>query len=695
MHRIGVDIGGTFTDFTVVDDRGGIVVWKEPTTPDDPTRAISSGLEAIAGKLGQPAKDFLGSTDLFVHGTTIATNTVIQRNGPTVGLLATRGFRDVLYLRDGFKPDRFNIRMEHPREFVDRALRIGITERIDKNGIELTPLAENEVREAAAKFRSLGVSAVAVAYLWAMANSDHERRTAEILAEELPGVHVVCGADVLPEIREWERTSATALSAYILPGIDKYLRALEEILADGGVPHPPLIMQINGGCASVAEILRRPVYALASGPAAAPAAAAAYASRAGLSDLITVDMGGTSFDVCLIRGGRPTVSRSIQVEMQPIGVAGIDVHSIGAGGGSIAWVDSGGALRVGPRSAGAVPGPVSYGAGGTEPTVTDANVVLGYLAPEAFLGGRRTLDHELAVEAIRQLVAEPLGLTDLEAAAGVIRVVNANMVQAIRAVSVERGIDPRGYTLVVGGGAGGLHATELARELGIGRVLIPREAGVFCSLGMTVTDVRHDYVRAHHAVSSSLDLAHLDGLFEELETEAIERLRADGFGDDDIRLERQVDARYPGQVHELTVAVPGSDTLSNDDLLEVVDAFHDEHKLLFTYSRPELPVEFLHWRVTGIGRIDLPALERSTAATASAELADAALVGDREIWIDGAMVSVDVYDGERLVSGAGLTGPAIVQSSTTTVLLRDGDEVAVSEDGSLDVRVAVAEPAIA
>jgi N-methylhydantoinase A len=695
VYRIGVDIGGTFTDFTVVDEQGEIVVWKEPTTPAEPSLAIKNGLEAIAANVGQQPGDFLRQTSLFVHGTTIATNTVIQRNGPAIGLLATKGFRDVLYLRDGFKPDRFNIRMQHPQEFVERSRRIGITERIDKHGNILTPLAEDEVQQAAARFSRLGVSAVAVAYLWAIANPAHEQRTAEILASELPGVHVVCGSDVLPEIREWERTSATALSAYILPGIDAYLRALEELLVGLGLPRQPLIMQINGGCASVAEILRRPVYALASGPAAAPAAASAYAGRVGLDNLITVDMGGTSFDVCLIRGGRPTISRSIQVESQPVGVAGIDVHSIGAGGGSIAWVDSGGALRVGPRSAGAVPGPACYGAGGTEPTVTDANVVLGYLAPEAFLGGRRTLRDDLARSAILTNVAEPLQLTGLEAAAGIIRVVNANMVQAIRAVSVERGIDPRGYTLVVGGGAGGLHAAQLARELGIARVLIPREAGVFCAFGMTVTDVRHDYVRAFHSLSSSTNLAELDQLFAEIEDEARVRLRGDGFDADQIVLERSVDARYPGQVHELTVSVPSATTISNDDIRTIERAFHEEHKLRFTYSRPELPVEFLHWRVSGVGR--MPVVEHLETATdvSGEELADAARLGSREAWIDGqGMVPVEVYDADRLHAGASIAGPAILQSPTTTILLGPGDELSVGSDGSLELVVTLVQTAV-
>ncbi len=549
MLRIGIDIGGTFTDLTVLEDDGRAHLWKEPTTPDDPLRAIVTGLEGMAGSLDRSVSDLLGEARLFVHGTTIATNTVIQRNGPRIGLLATGGFRDVLYFRDAWKPERFNVRFAPPEPFVDRFLRLGVTERINSAGEVVTELDEDQVREHARYLGRHGVEAVAVAFLWSIMNPDHEQRAAAILQEELPDAYVICSADVVPEIREWERTSAAVLSAYILPGIDGYFRRLKGEVTSSGLREDPLIMQLNGGCAPIDEVLKRPVYALHSGPAAAPAAAAYHAGRRGLADVITIDMGGTSFDVCLVRDGAPARSRSIRVDQQPVGVEGVAVHSVGAGGGSIAFVDEGGALNVGPRSAGSVPGPAAYGAGGTEPTVTDANVVLGYLDPKAFLGGRRELRADLAEEAVAKGVGEPLGLDPVAAAAGVIRVVNASMTAAVRAVSVERGLDPRNFALVVGGGAGGLHSCGIARDLGIRQVVIPREAGTLCAFGMTVTDVRHDYLEALHATSGSLDSTALDRLYGGLEEKGRSRLLEDGFEAEEIVVERSVDARYPGQVY--------------------------------------------------------------------------------------------------------------------------------------------------
>ncbi len=684
MFRIGVDIGGTFTDFTVVDEQGRFTLYKEPTTPDEPTRAIEQGLAAVAERMGMEQAELLARTRLFVHGTTIATNQVIQRNGPEIGLLCTEGFRDVLYLRDGFKPERFNIRLPHPVEFVERSLRLGVSERIGPDGAVRTPLDEDAVRQAAATFRERGVRAVAVAFLWSIVNDAHERRAAALLAEELPGVHVLTSADVLPEIREWERTSATVLSAYIAPGIDEYLRRLERILDEAGLQRRPLIMQINGGCASVEEILHRPVYALGSGPAAAPAAALNDALALGIRDLITVDMGGTSFDVALIRDGRPAMSRTIQVDMQPIGVAAVDVHSIAAGGGSIAHVDDGGMLRVGPQSAGAAPGPACYDTGGERPTVTDANVTLGYLDPDAFLGGRRRLDAGRSRAAIDRDVAEPLGLDTTTAAAGIIRVVTENMVSAVRAVSIERGIDPRGYTLVCGGGAGGLHAARLARELGMAQVLIPRAAGTLCSYGMTVTDVRHDHVRPLHTTSEAVDCARLDALFAELEQEARESLARDGFAPEQIVLERQVDTRYHGQVYELTVPVPTRDAFTPADVAEVAAGFHEEHRRQFTYSRPEMAVEFLHWRVVAVGRIPL-----ASAPAQETEEVVHVQTGMRDAYVPelGGMAPVAVVEAAALVPGAVVRGPAVIESDTTTVLLNPGDRLSVTHDGTLVIDV--------
>ena len=516
--RIGIDIGGTFTDVVLLQDNGRFHVYKEDSTPDEPLRAITQGLAGIAREVDVTVESLLESTEFLVHGQTMATNALIQRNGPVVGLLCTEGFRDVIHLGKGAKPERFNVHLQKPEDFVPRYLRLGIPERTAADGSEITPLDEDAVRAAARTFEAHGVKAVAVAYLWSIVDPAHEQRTAEIVREELPGVDVVCSSDILPEIREWERTSSTILSAYIAPIISDYLRAFEQKMRDDGLPRRPLIMQVNGGCAGVPELLARPVNAVASGPAAGPAAGAHYAATTKSPDrLIVVDMGGTSFDVCLLRDGEPVMSSDIRVADQPIGVNGVEVLSVGAGGGSIAWIDSGNSLRVGPQSAGSQPGPACYGRGGKQPAVTDANLVTRRMAAGAFLGGRRTLDVDLAVNAIDECIAKPLGLDVNTAAAGIITIVNSNMATAIRAVSIERGIDPRDYVMVAGGGAGGLHAAELARMLGIGEVLVPRSAGGLCAFGMAVTPVRHDYVRLSHGLSNDPAIGtRIDAVYREL-----------------------------------------------------------------------------------------------------------------------------------------------------------------------------------
>lgn len=688
-YRIGVDIGGTFTDFTVIDEEGGLTLWKQDTDPAQPTKAIEIGLHAVAGELGLGLSELLGDTALFVHGTTISTNTLIQRNGPKVGLLATEGFRDVLYLRDGFKPDRYNLHIEHPGTFVDRYLRLGVRGRIDHRGQELKPLNEDDVRAAAQVFREEGVQSVAVGYLWSMLNQAHEQRTREILAEELPGVPVICSAEVLPEIREWPRTSCAVLSAYILPGISDYLAELEQLLETSGYGRGPLIMQINGGCASVAEIVKKPVNVLGSGPAAAPAAALSLMQEYGDGNLITIDMGGTSLDVALIQEGRATMSRDIQVEHQPIGVPAVEVVSVGAGGGSIGWLDNGGALRVGPRSAGARPGPAAYDMGGAEPTVTDANVVLGLLSPTAFLGGRRDLRKDLAEQAVDRAVAGPLGLSTVDGAAGIIRVVNANMVAAIRGVSVERGIDPRNFSLIAGGGAGGLHAVGLARELGMATVLIPREAGTLCSYGMTVTDVRLDETVTGHAISDQGDFAEIDALIGEMSDRVIGRLVENGIPAEHIELEMSADARYPGQVHELTITFPYSaETGLAGAMEEIVRRFHAEHRQQFTYAREEMPVEFLHWRVAGIGKAPFhPGFPESSGATS---VEDARVATERAYSaVEGGLVDMVYYDALRLDPGMVVEGPAILQAPTTTILVDSGDSLTVRADGGFLISVAL------
>ena len=443
QYVLGVDIGGTFTDFSLLDGEGQITLWKESTTPRDPAKAIQQGIRALAEQSGTGLEEFLKKIDLFVHGQTIATNTVIQRNGPKAALLCTEGFRDIIHFRDGFKPERYNIQLPPPEDFIPRYLRIPITERVNYTGEVTKALDEDSVRAAAKTLRSENVESVAVALLWSIINADHEQRVKAILAEELPGIPVVLSSDVLPMIREWERTTCTILSAYVLPGISRYMVELEEFLHGNGFQHPLLIMQLNGGCSTVNKILQRPIYSLASGPAAAPVAGLYCSERIGMRDVITVDMGGTSFDVSMVSNGAPELTRELRVHEMPVGVAAVDVHSIGAGGGSIAWIDKGGALQVGPQSAGAEPGPACYDQGGTSPTCTDANVVLGYINPDYFLGGRRDIDPGLSARAVDMHVAQPLNLSVPEAAHGIFRIINNNMVDAIRVVSIERGIDPR------------------------------------------------------------------------------------------------------------------------------------------------------------------------------------------------------------------------------------------------------------
>jgi N-methylhydantoinase A len=594
--------------------------------------------------------------------------------------VCTEGFRDVIYFRDGFKPDRFNVRLRHPQALVDPWLCVGVRERLNSAGQVVTPLDEGSVLEAAEHFAQAGVEAIAVALLWAPVNPDHERRVAALLRRQLPEVPVIEAAEVLPEIREWERTSAAVLSAYLLPEMMRYLRRLEHELRESGFRGSVLLMQTNGGCASVSEILRRPVYSLASGPAAAPAAAI-HVSGPSLRNILVMDLGGTSFDVSLITDGQPRLSRTIQIEGQPIGVPGVAVHSVGAGGGSIASVDGGGVVHVGPLSAGAHPGPACYGHGGKRATVTDAYVVLGYLAPNAFFGGRRVLHDDLAIEALDRDIAKPLGIDPVVAADGVRQVVEAHMVRAIQAMSIKRGIDPRRYTVVGGGGAGGVHAAQVARRLGIDRILVPAEAPVLCSLGMTVADVQHDYARLLPTSAEAADLNRIDGVFQELERDARDRLRQEGFGDESIHLDRCVDIRYRGQIYDLTVPLAGDHPLRAETLGAAGEEFHRQHKLLYGYERPDLPLELLHWRLTARGLIaaaprDIPNCRQDPVPAAPRE--------QRLVYFSsaGGWILVGVYTAQDLQAGMHVLGPAVIQAPATTVVLHASDRALVRSDGS-------------
>ncbi len=520
MYRIGIDVGGTFTDLVAVDDFGGSILEKIPSTPDDPSIGVLDGLELLAQRLGRPRAALLAETDRIVHGTTVATNALLERSGARVGLLTTEGHRDVIEMREGLKDDRYNLRLPPPEQLVPRRLRLGVRERMRGDGRVETPLDPASLAAAIAVLKREAVEAVAVCYLHAWRDPSHERATREAVERELPGVYVSLSAEVLPQIKEFERVSTTVVNAYVGPAVARYLERLEGRLAEAGYRGPTLIIQSHGGVAPIAEAGRLAAGAVLSGPAGGVAGSAHAARLAEEGNLIPFDMGGTSTDISLIVAGRPSLANGRRVAGHTIALNSLDIASIGAGGGSIARVDKGGILHVGPHSAGAVPGPACYGNGGAEATVTDANLVLGYLDPASFLGGRRSLDRA-AAEAAVDRIAAALGTGRLAAAQGIHRIVNTNMAEGVRLVSVRRGVDPRHFALLAFGGASGLHATEIARQLDLSRVIVPRVAAVLSAWGMLTTDLRFEVARTHIGDTRALDGAAVNRLFGEMEAEGL------------------------------------------------------------------------------------------------------------------------------------------------------------------------------
>lgn len=674
--RLGIDIGGTFTDFILATGTGDLVITKVLSTPFAPEEAVFIGVQDIALKLNLELDEFVGNCDHIIHGTTIATNTLITRTGPKMGIVHTDGFRDVLYLRDGFKPDRYNLQLQPPAPLIERYLRRGVGERVLHNGAVDMPLDEAGVRDVLAGFRAAGVTSVAVSLLWSMINPAHERRIAEIIAEEMPEAYIALSCDILPRIREYPRACATALSAYVGPAIEVYLSRIADYFRAHGYNRDLLIMQATGNSARVPDIQQRPVLAIGSGPAAGPPASLFIGDRDGEQDLMLVEMGGTSFEASMITGGELPKSADTELHGFPIGVAAVDVHSIGAGGGSIAWIDTGGMLRVGPQSAGAAPGPACYGLGGLEPTVTDANLVLGYLNEKNFLGGQMRLDRVAAEESIARLGIE-LGMATVDVAAAIYQIVNTEMVGAMRAVSVMRGVDPRRYTVVVGGGAGGTHAAKIAQELGVQKAICPTVAGGLCAFGMLAADVGHDYLTTRPMNTGNMDVAAVNALYQDMEARALEELGAQGFSKDEIKLTRFADAKYPYQSHEIIVSLP-SGPLSVDDVQRMADSFHDTHERLYTYCLREMAVDMNGWRLTATG--SLPALpfdaETLGKLKPSVALADSRSVYFHEV---GGYLDAEIYDGELLRPGMIVEGPAVVELATTTIVVFPEHKLRVNE----------------
>ena len=676
--RIGIDVGGTFTDIVAVSDTGTVTFSKAASTPNDPSIGVMNAVERLADELGINSETLLSKTESIVHGTTVATNALLERKGAKTGLLTTLGHRDVLEMREGLKDDRYNMRLPAPAPLVPRFLRLGVRERIKPDGSIHTKLDNTSLDEAINKLREEKVTSVAVCYLHAYKEPKHEQETKQILEAKLPGVSVSISSEVFPEIKEYERVSTTIVNAYVRPIVENYLNRLEERLKNAGYKGSVLIILSHGGVAPIEEAIRLSAATVLSGPAGGVAGSKYGASLIGAGDLVPFDMGGTSTDISMIVNGEPALSSTRGIAGQRIALQSLDIVSIASGGGSIARVDAGGILRVGPESAGALPGPACYGKGGTEVAVTDASVVLGFLDPGNFLGGRETLDVSAAEDAVSRL-ANQLSVEPAEAAEGVHKVINTQMAEGIRLVSVRRGVDPRKFALLSFGGAAGIHITEIARQLEVQRVIIPRTAAVLSAWGMLATDLRYEVSRTHIGDTGSLKAGDVREVFSEMELEGRGRLK-DAF-DGDVSISRSADMRYGEQIYEVDVSLDDVD-FSDDDLLKSIsDRFHKRHEELFTYSLPDQDAVLVNGRLAAIGALpDLPQEPKTEARAASGHHTT------RKIFLAG-WVDAPVFNLEELVPSQEIEGPAIIESSTTTVVLRSDDKAEVTDNLWLNILV--------
>ena len=678
MYRIGIDVGGTFTDVVAIDQSGRVTLAKAASTPQDQSIGVIDGLTRLAERLNLSPTALLKDAERVVHGTTVATNALLERKGARVGLLTTEGHRDVLEMREGLKPDRYNLRLAPPEPLVPRYLRLGVRERIDAHDSVRTPLNRASLNKAIAVLQAEGVDSVAVCYLHSYRDPAHERATRDALAKALPEVYVSLSSEVLPQIKEYERVSTTVVNAYVGPILERYLTRLADRLKEAGYPGTLLIILSHGGVAPVAEAVRLAAGTVLSGPAGGVGGGRHSARMMGVQNLIPFDMGGTSSDISMIVDGEPTLSANRAVANERVAMPSLDIVTLGAGGGSIGRVDGGGVLHVGPQSAGAVPGPACYGQGGTEPTVTDANLALGYLDADNFLGGRQQLDLEASTAAIDR-VAQALGVEGIAAAAGIHQVVNTNMAEGIRLISVRRGVDPRRFALLSFGGAAGLHVTDLARQLEIKRVIAPRVASVLSAWGMLASDLRFEISRTHVGDMGALGADTLRDLYGEMEAEGRTRL-AEWF-DGPVQLRRLADMRYGEQVFEIDVSLDAVDWDADNLMQQVADRFHARHEELFTYSLKDQEVVLVNARVAVVGVLpETPDEEPIPSGP------DAAPIARRRIYLDG-WVEAPIYDLDILPAGQKIDGPAVIESETTTALLRRGDRATVTQHRWLDIAV--------
>ncbi len=682
QYRLGIDAGGTFTDFVIANKTTGVTkLFKALSTPDDPTKAIETGLKLISDDLGATPEQVVSACDLCINGTTVGLNALITHRGGKTGLICTAGHEDSLEIRNGHKEDGFRYDPEYPAAvmLVPRYLRKGVRERILSTGEVRTALNEEDVRAACTAFQAASVETVAISFVWSVLNQAHERRAAEIVREVMPTTILTVGSELYPQLREYTRTSTAVVNAYLAPVMRKYVAAIDAYFRSLGAKQPVRYFQSNGGLANGKAMTDRSVYAINSGPASAPQAGQYIAAPFKQKNVITVDMGGTSFDISLMKDGLTNLSKNIDFLRYRIGVPMIQVETLGAGGGSIGWIDPMGLLQVGPQSAGSQPGPACYLKGGVEPTISDANLILGYLNPEGLLGGKLPLSVEDARAAVAR-IAKPLDLTIEQAAFGMFAIVNSNMVNGIRRVSVERGFDPRDFALVGAGGATAAHICSLAAEIGVETILLPKLASGLCAFGQIISDVKYNYMATAPArLDNAAAYGRIDQLFKEIEAEGVKRLREDGFGKKDILVKRSLEMRYLGQVHECTVDIE-TFAINEKSIERVKEAFHRRHEELYTYSERHSTVEVVNIEATLYGLIEKP----KTPILKRGKPAEQAIKGHRKAIFSasGKSVRTPVYDGEKLGAGALIAGPAIIEEVTTTIVVEPHWQAKLHSSGS-------------
>ncbi|WP_078593874.1 hydantoinase/oxoprolinase family protein [Evansella clarkii] len=679
--RVATDIGGTFTDLVYVDDGGKMGIAKSHTTPPNFERGVMNVLDESEINLDQ--------LNTFIHGTTVIINALTERKGVKTGLITTKGFRDVLEIARGNRPDLFNVRYEKPTPFVPRHLRQEVEERLTYKGEVIEPLNKERVKEIVDYFKKENVQAVAVSFLHSYSNDTHEKETVELVKELWPEVAVTASHEVTKEWREYERTSTTVLNSYVKPIASSYVDRLENELKEAGTESNKYIMQSNGGTTTFDQSKQTPINMLESGPVAGIYGSAILGKMLGEDNIIAFDIGGTTAKCSLIDKGEVKVSTDYSIERTdrtagyPVKVPVVDIVEIGNGGGSIAWIDDGGSLRVGPKSAGALPGPVAYGRGGEEPTTTDANLVVGRLSPANF---DNDVDMEKVKQAITEKIAKPFSTTVEEAALGIIRIANSNMLNALKLISVRKGYDPREFTLVAFGGGGSMHAPALAKELGVNKVIVPVGASVFSAWGMLMTDLRHDYIQTYIRRVEGIDFSELNMQLEVQETQAVAQYKDEGVEEEDVILTRFADLRYLGQEHTVKVPVPAGE-ITEESMKQVIEKFHETHEQLYTFKLKGAPTEIVNLHLTAFGTVQKPELAKLPATEGTAE--DALKEVRSVLYEEDGWVDTKVYDRTKLGAEVTIEGPAIVEEQSNSTVLYPGQQLTVDSYGNLIIEVGV------